>query len=209
MTTAESSPGIGLIHLDQVGRVDRENRVERLECTGPLERRRSGEHLVQHDAQREEIGASINIFATHLFGRHVAGGADDASRSSCPCRHRGAPSPASCSFATPKSRIFTAPSRAMNTFSGFRSRWTMPRACAAARPRATPSADRDDVVARIGPGSSRARSALHRRGTRIRGTACHDGRRRRTRPGCWGDSANRRPAPRRRSGGVASASFET
>ena len=43
----------------------------------------------------------------------------------------------SLSFARPKSRIFTRPSFVMNTFSGFRSRWTMPLAWAAASPDAT------------------------------------------------------------------------
>ena len=43
-------------------------------------------------------------------------------------------------FAIPKSRILTTLSRVMNTFSGFRSRWTMPRSCAAASPRAICSA---------------------------------------------------------------------
>ena len=38
--------------------------------------------------------------------------------------------------ARPKSRILTWPSESRNTFSGFRSRWTSPRSCAAARPRA-------------------------------------------------------------------------
>ena len=41
------------------------------------------------------------------------------------------------SFARPKSRIFTRPSLVTNRFSGFRSRWTMPLSCAAARPLAT------------------------------------------------------------------------
>ena len=43
---------------------------------------------------------------------------------------------ASVSFARPKSRIFTQPSRDTMTFSGLRSRWTMPEACAFARPSA-------------------------------------------------------------------------
>ena len=38
------------------------------------------------------------------------------------------------SLARPKSRILTRPSRVTKTFSGFRSRWTMPLSCAAARP---------------------------------------------------------------------------
>ena len=39
-------------------------------------------------------------------------------------------------FASPKSRIFARPSFVRTTFSGLRSRWTIPLSCAAARPRA-------------------------------------------------------------------------
>ena len=43
--------------------------------------------------------------------------------------------PSACvSLARPKSRILTRPSLVTKTFSGFRSRWTMPFSCAAARP---------------------------------------------------------------------------
>ena len=45
----------------------------------------------------------------------------------------------------PKSRILTRPSLVMNRLSGFRSRWTMPLSCAAARP----SADLARVVDRL------------------------------------------------------------
>ena len=43
----------------------------------------------------------------------------------------------STSFARPKSSTFTRPSVVTNTFSGFRSRWTIPFACAASSPCAT------------------------------------------------------------------------
>ena len=42
-----------------------------------------------------------------------------------------------CHFARPKSATFGVPSAASSTLPGFRSRWTMPRSCAAATPRAT------------------------------------------------------------------------
>ena len=42
--------------------------------------------------------------------------------------------------ASPKSRILTTPSRVIKTFSGLRSRWTMPCECAAERPCAMASA---------------------------------------------------------------------
>src|SRR4030095_1451353 len=41
-------------------------------------------------------------------------------------------SAAAISFARPKSRILSRPSFVRNRFSGLRSRWTMPRACATA-----------------------------------------------------------------------------
>jgi hypothetical protein len=49
------------------------------------------------------------------------------------------PSPAA-SRAMPKSASFGRPSSSKRTFAGFRSRWTTPRACACARPAATPPA---------------------------------------------------------------------
>jgi len=44
------------------------------------------------------------------------------------------------SSAMPKSAIFTSPLRPSSTFAGFTSRWTMPRAWIASRPRASSSA---------------------------------------------------------------------
>jgi len=39
---------------------------------GPLERRALGQQLVEHHAEREQIGARIDRLAEHLLGRHVA-----------------------------------------------------------------------------------------------------------------------------------------
>ena len=46
------------------------------------------------------------------------------------------PEPFAVSFARPKSRILTSPSFVTITFSGFRSRCTIPASCAFARPSA-------------------------------------------------------------------------
>ena len=74
----------------------------------------AGEHLVEHAAEREDVGAVSDRLAAHLLRRHVAdraehvpgvGGAAVGGRVGC-CA--GAAAPVSC--ARPKSRIFTRPS---------------------------------------------------------------------------------------------------
>ena len=61
-------------------------------------------------------------------------------------------------FASPKSRIFTRPSRVTQRFSGFMSRCTIPLSCAAARPRAIWIAHSTALDAGSGPPARRARS---------------------------------------------------
>ena len=68
--------GTARVHRGQIRRVDRENRMKRFERAGASERMSPAEHLVQHHTQREEVGARIDVLAVHLFGRHVACGAD-------------------------------------------------------------------------------------------------------------------------------------
>ena len=43
------------------------------DCAGgfALERERAGDHFVEHDAEGEEVGARIEVFAENLLGRHV------------------------------------------------------------------------------------------------------------------------------------------
>jgi hypothetical protein len=36
----------------------------------------AGEHLVQHDTERKDVAAGVELVAEHLLGRHVRGGAD-------------------------------------------------------------------------------------------------------------------------------------
>ena len=84
--------------------------------------------------------AVIGRQAPDLLRRHVAR-LSRARRRACIWRRgrehaeRRGPDSSCVSFARPKSRIFTRPSLVMKTFSGFRSRCTMPFSCAAARPR--------------------------------------------------------------------------
>lgn len=72
-----------------------------------------------------------------------------------------------CSFTSPKSRIFTRPSRQTKMFSGFRSRWTTPLSCAPARPRAIGMAQDSggagfllETAQAIGIGRERGRQGL-------------------------------------------------
>ena len=62
------------------------------------------------------------------------------------------------SFARPKSRILTRPSRDTKTFSGFMSRCTMPLSCAVARPLAICTANSSILRTGIAPAPSRLRS---------------------------------------------------
>jgi hypothetical protein len=62
------------------------------------------------------------------------------------------------SWAMPKSRIFTRPSVVRKMFSGLRSRWMIPFACAAARPSAMPAPISAALRHAIGPALMRLRS---------------------------------------------------
>ena len=83
----------------------------------PTNRALAGEHLVEDDAQREDVAAPIERQAAHLLGRHVAELAlEDARPASCDAL------PAA--LAMPKSISFTSPSYETSTFCGETSRWT-------------------------------------------------------------------------------------
>src|SRR5947199_108076 len=45
-----------------------------------LERKMACGHLIQHAADREQIGADIELLTTRLLGRHVRDGADRSAR---------------------------------------------------------------------------------------------------------------------------------
>ncbi len=63
----------------------------------------------------------------------------------------------SVSFASPKSRILTKPSREIIRFSGFKSRWTIPASCALARPSEIWTEKSSSFL--VGIGSPEARSS--------------------------------------------------
>ena len=114
-----------------------DDRRERLGARRALERALAGGHLVEDRTEGELVGAEVDRLAARLLGRHVADGAHHRSRA------RGAVGMSVPSdgwsfriFARPKSRILTTPSFDTITFSGFRSRCTIPAACAFARPSA-------------------------------------------------------------------------
>ena len=83
----ETPPHDGHGHRRQAG-VERErirgfrmhHGVHRLEWRLALKRALAGEHLVQHGAEREDVGAVIDRLASHLLGRHVAGRAVNSCR---------------------------------------------------------------------------------------------------------------------------------
>ena len=81
--------------------------------TFAAERQRPGRHLVQHRAEREQVGAGIEFLASHLLRRHVGDGAQrrtGAGQMLLRVDGRGARSNAlrlaATTLANPKSRIF-------------------------------------------------------------------------------------------------------
>ena len=69
--------------------VDRQHCVKRLERACAPEWMSPGQHLVQHHAQSKQVRARIDGLARHLFGSHVAGGADDDAGHSMRGGHPG------------------------------------------------------------------------------------------------------------------------
>ena len=107
------------------------------------------QHLVRDHAKRELVGAEVRRSSGCLLGRHVADRSKDHAFEGRINRRRAVASTADVEAgiastnvrrARPKSRIFARPSAASIRFSGLRSRWTTPLACAAASPSAICSA---------------------------------------------------------------------
>ena len=57
-----------------------EDRVHRLDGRVALGTRGARQHLVEHDAEREDVGAVIDGLPAHLLGRHVAHRAEHRAR---------------------------------------------------------------------------------------------------------------------------------
>ena len=57
-----------------------EDRGQRFRHRVALERPGTGQHLVHHDAEREDVRARVHRIGPHLFRRHVAGRAHDDAR---------------------------------------------------------------------------------------------------------------------------------
>ena len=110
----------------------------------------AGRELVQDRAERELVASGsrparpARLLRGHVADRPEHDAGRGLRRGRRPARWarasrttaRRSPEPSARSLARPKSRIFTKPSPVTITFSGLRSRCTMPAACALARPSA-------------------------------------------------------------------------
>ena len=121
----------------------------------PGERHPAGRHLVEHDAEREEVGAVIDGAAERLLRRHVRDRADHHARrwssaAASPAR-RALSSPRN--FARPKSSTLTRPRSVRIRLALLMSRWMMPRPCASSSASAT--CRPTSTTSRIGSGPLR------------------------------------------------------
>ena len=88
----------------------------------------TGDHFVEHDSKGKQVGAGIQLFAAHLFGRHV--GAVPIAVPGCVSRS-GWPAVVmvegfvarrdGINFARPKSKILTWPRSVTKMFAGLMS----------------------------------------------------------------------------------------
>ena len=97
------------------------------------ERQDAGCHLVQHDAEREQIAPCVQAFASHLLRRHVRDrsqrrpGAGQMRLSRHRRQHRRARRPlVGSSLASPKSRSLACPREVTKMLPGLMSRCTTP-----------------------------------------------------------------------------------
>ena len=104
-----------------------------------LEETRAAQHLVEHDAERPDVGALVDRLAPRLLRCHVGGGAEDHAHTVVMAGvvivgdidMFGDEGAGSIAFASPKSSTFTVPSSRTLMFAGFRSRWMIRCSCAA------------------------------------------------------------------------------
>ena len=116
--------------------------------------RAADEHVVEHQAERVDVGALIDLLPARLLRRHVLNRAHDRAVTRCFRellgfgRPAGSPCRPDRDFGTsgdramPKSMISASPFASTMMFAGFRSRWTTPALCAATRPATTSRAIR-------------------------------------------------------------------
>ena len=114
------------------------------------ERLRPRQHLVEHGAETEDVRPAVS---SRLAPARVTCTPPSEHRSASGSRDVRVGQPSG--VASPKSSNFAVPSGVTRTFAGFRSRWTMPLACAASsaaaisRPASAPlQAGRGRAVAR-------------------------------------------------------------
>ena len=113
------------------------DRHDRVRCRLAAKWAATGEHLVKHASECPDVSPLVHRLAACLLGAHVRHRAKNhaCARTSQTVivgefdRSGGTPSLAS--FARPKSRTLTTPSGVILMLEGFRSRWTIPAACAA------------------------------------------------------------------------------
>ena len=102
------------------------------------ERRAAAEHFVEDGAETEDVAAGVGGLAADLFGGHVADGAENYAglRGGMIEGCVGVFGRGFAEFGQAEIEDFDAAVAVTKMLSGLRSRWTMPRSWAAARPRA-------------------------------------------------------------------------
>ena len=138
-----------------------DDRRERLRAGALLKRALPRRHLVEDRAQRELIRTEVDRAPARLLRRHVADRPHDRPRRRLLVdrrrRVRRLVRRGKNSFARPKSSSLTKPSLETMTFSGLRSRWTMPAECAFARPSAICTATSSSLFVGSAPRRERSR----------------------------------------------------
>ena len=84
------------------------------------ERLLARDHLVQHDAEREDVAARVELVAEDLLGGHVRGRADAGAG-------LGEVAEARVARDAEVHHLHAAGARQIMMFAGLMSRWTMPR----------------------------------------------------------------------------------
>ena len=100
---------------------------------GPSKARVPGEHLVEHAAERVDVGAPVDRIAGDLLGRHVLGRAEDgeAAQRALLLGRLAVASPRSAPWRRRSRAASARPLDVRNRFCGLMSRCTRPAACAA------------------------------------------------------------------------------